>query len=59
MVKFKEASARMFRNVYICKKCKTKIRTTPQKVMFGLAKCRRCGHKALRSVRKAKAKAQA
>lgn len=58
MVKFKEATSRMFRNVFICRKCKTKIKTTPQKVTSGLAKCRRCGHKALRSVRKAKAKTQ-
>ena len=59
MVKFREASSRLFGNVFVCRKCKTKIKTTPQKVMFGRAKCRRCGHKALRSVRKAKAKAQA
>jgi len=52
MAKFAEAEARMFRNIFVCKKCKTKIRAIPMKVLAGKVSCRRCGSKALRAVRK-------
>ena len=52
MVKFPEAEVRKFRNVYICKKCKVKIRTTSTKVSQEKAKCRKCKGTILRSVRK-------
>lgn len=52
MVKFPEAGARKFRNVFICKKCKTKIRTPNIKVIQGKIKCRRCNSHAFRAVRK-------
>ncbi|MCX6707026.1 MAG: 50S ribosomal protein L40e [Candidatus Woesearchaeota archaeon] len=52
MVKFPEANARMFRNVFVCRRCKAKIRTPNTKVIAGKVKCRRCNSKVLRPKRK-------
>lgn len=54
MVKFPEATKRMFKNIFVCKKCKTKQRTTAQKVIQHKQKCRRCGGKHFRALRKGK-----
>jgi len=52
MVKFPEAAARKFKNMFVCRRCKTKIRASNTKVIAGLVKCRRCNSRALRPVRK-------
>lgn len=52
MAKFPEAEARLFKNVFVCRKCKTKIRTDSMKVIAGVVKCRNCNSKALRPIRK-------
>ena len=52
MVKFPEAQARKYRNVFICKKCSTKIRADSMKILHGKVKCRRCNFKRFRAVRK-------
>ncbi len=52
MVKFPEADARLFRNVFVCRKCKTKRKAPSIKVTQGKIGCRKCGSKALRPVRK-------
>ena len=52
MVKFPEAEIRKFRNVYICKKCKLKVRGSSTKLTQGKLKCRKCQGGNLRSVRK-------
>mgnify|MGYP001442596736 CR=1 FL=1 len=52
MAKFKEAQARMYKNIFVCKVCKAKIRTPNMKVIQGKVKCRKCKSKALRPVRK-------
>jgi formylmethanofuran dehydrogenase subunit E len=52
MVKFPEADIRKFKNVFVCKKCKTKIRAPNIKVIQGKVKCRRCKGHAFRAVRK-------
>lgn len=52
MAKFPEAAARQFRNMFVCKRCKTKIRASSAKVIAGSVKCRRCNYKVLRPVRK-------
>jgi len=52
--KFDEAQARLFNNVFVCKKCKTRKRSTMQKVLQGKIICRKCGGKAFRTLRKAK-----
>ena len=52
MVKYAEADARLFQNIFVCKRCKTKIRTPNMKVLAGKAKCRRCNSTELRTKRK-------
>jgi len=52
MAKFPEAINRIIGRVYVCRKCKTKIRASPQKVLLKKIKCRRCSSKALRPKRK-------
>lgn len=54
MVKFEEATNRLHRNVFVCRKCKTKIRTHISKVLQKKVKCRKCGGKAFRPIKKGK-----
>lgn len=48
MPKFKEATERLFTNIFVCRKCKSKIRADSLKVRLGLIKCRKCKSKKLR-----------
>jgi len=43
-----EAKRRLFDRVFICGKCKAKIRADGFKVRAGKVKCRKCGSKELR-----------
>ena len=52
MAKFPEAEARLFKNMFVCRKCKSKIRTTNLRVLAGKSSCRKCSSKALKPVRK-------
>ena len=52
MAKFEEAEARLFKNIFVCKKCKSKIRAPSLKVFASKVACRKCGSKSLRTVRK-------
>ena len=52
MTKFPEAEARLFHNVFVCRKCKTRIKTTSIKVKAETVKCKKCNYKSLRPVRK-------
>ncbi len=52
MVKFPEADERIYRNVFVCRRCKTRIKSPNMKVIAGKVKCRKCGGRALRPVRK-------
>ena len=52
MAKIKEAQNRIFKNMYVCKKCRTKIRSDPQKILKGKVKCRKCKKNAFRPLRK-------
>ena len=52
MAKIPEADARLFRNIFICKKCKSKIRASSMKVTQGKIRCRKCNSRALRPIRK-------
>ncbi len=54
MVKFPEATGRLFHNVFVCRKCKTKIRAPISKVLQRKISCRRCGNKSLRPIKKSK-----
>ena len=52
MGKFPEAQARILDNIFVCKDCKTKNRTTNLRVLNGSVRCRKCHSKALRPARK-------
>ena len=52
MVKFPEAQARLYKNMFVCRKCKSRLRAQPQKILQKKVLCRKCGSKALRPVRK-------
>lgn len=52
MVKFPEAQVRLFRNKFICRRCKAAIKVPMMAVMAGTAGCRKCGAKTLRAYRK-------
>ena len=52
MVKFPEAEVRKFRNVFVCKNCKQKLRAPNLKVLAGRVTCKRCGSHSFRPVRK-------
>lgn len=51
MVRFAEATARLFRNIFICKKCKSRIKADVRKVLLKKVSCRRCGGKNFRIVK--------
>ena len=52
MAKILEATNRLFKNVFVCKSCRTKTRADAQKVLKGKIKCRKCKKKAFRPLRK-------
>lgn len=54
MAKIPEASARMFTRVFVCKRCKKKIRADPIKIRAKKIVCRVCGSKHFRPKTKEK-----
>jgi|TARA_Y100000310_G_scaffold343874_1_gene453620 predicted Zn finger-like uncharacterized protein len=52
MAKIPEAQNRIFKNVFVCKKCQTKIKANPIRILEGKVKCRKCKKRALRPLRK-------
>ena len=52
MGKIPEAQNRLFKNVFVCKNCKSKIRSDAQKVLKGKVKCRKCKKTAFRPLKK-------
>ena len=54
MVKFPEAAQRMFANVFVCRKCKTKQKAPIQKILKRQHACKKCGCKYLRPIKKGK-----
>ena len=52
MAKFPEADARKFRNVFVCRRCKTKRKAPVLSVLAGQIPCRKCGTRKLRVKRK-------
>ncbi len=52
MAKIPEAQNRLFKNVFVCKKCHAKIKADHQKILKGKIKCRKCSKKAFRPLRK-------
>lgn len=52
MAKIPEAQRRLFKNVFVCKACHSRIKTDPQKILKGKVKCRKCKRKSFRPLRK-------
>jgi ribosomal protein L40E len=52
MAKFPEAEARSLHNIFVCRRCKTKIRASNMKVLAKKVSCRNCKSKALRPARR-------
>ena len=48
MAKIQAAQGRLFKNVFVCRKCKTKIRTDIRRIIEGKVRCRKCGGKVFR-----------
>ncbi|MFC1685986.1 50S ribosomal protein L40e [Nanoarchaeota archaeon] len=52
MAKIPAAQARLFKNVFICKRCSAKVKADARKIIEGKVKCRACNGKAFRPKRK-------
>ncbi len=52
MSKFEEAETRLFKNIFVCRKCKSKMRAPSLKVAAGKINCRKCGSRVLRPIKK-------
>ena len=52
MAKIHEAQNRLFKNVFVCKNCKSKVKADVQKILKGKVLCRKCGKKAFRPLKK-------
>lgn len=52
MVKFAEADDRLFKNKFVCRKCKSVMRAPPRKVADKDLTCRNCSGKAFKPKRK-------
>jgi ribosomal protein L40E len=52
MAKIPEAQNRLFKNVFVCKKCQTKVRADIQKILKGKVRCRKCSKKSFRPLKK-------
>jgi len=52
MVKFPEADARLFHNVFVCRRCKSKLKAPVLKVLAGRIQCRKCNATTLRVKKK-------
>jgi len=46
------AQKRLFKNVFVCRNCSSKMRADPRKIAEGKVKCRKCQRRAFRTVRK-------
>jgi len=52
MVKFPEADARLFKNVFVCRKCKSKVKANNLKIIAKKVTCKNCGGDSFRPLRK-------
>jgi len=52
MAKIQAAQNRLYKNVFVCKKCKNRVRAEPKKIIEGKVRCRKCGGKDFRQIKK-------
>jgi len=50
--KIPSAQKRLFANIFICKNCRHRMRTQATRVLAGKVRCRKCGKKAFRAIKK-------
>ena len=48
MAKIEAAQARLFKRMFICKRCSSKIKADPRKIAEGKIRCRKCRGKVFR-----------
>lgn len=46
------AQTRLFKDVYVCKNCKAKVRAEARKILEGKVRCRKCLKKVFRPIRR-------
>ncbi len=54
MVRFPEATARLFHGVFVCRKCKTKSKAEVSKILNKEVSCKKCGRKSFRVIKSKK-----
>ena len=52
MVKFPEADIRLFKNKFVCRRCKAVVRSPSRKIIEMKVKCRACAGKKFKPKRK-------
>lgn len=52
MAKIPAAQSRLYKNVFVCKNCKKRMRAEARKILEGKVKCRKCGRKSFRPISK-------
>lgn len=52
MAKIPEAQNRLFKNIFVCKRCASKLRTDSLRVLEGKARCRKCSGRSFRPLKK-------
>lgn len=52
MAKIQAAQDRLFKNIFVCKRCKSKIKADPKKIIEGKIRCRKCKSKDFRQIKK-------
>lgn len=52
MAKILAAQNRLFKNVFLCKKCGARIKVEAKKILEGKISCRRCKYKKFRAIKK-------
>ena len=52
MAKIPEAEARLYKRIFVCKHCKAKIKADSLKIISEKIRCRKCGKKAFRPIKK-------
>lgn len=52
MARFPEAEARLFKRVFVCMRCKRRIKADHTAIMSGKVRCRHCNSKSFRVIKK-------
>ena len=50
--KLPATQARLFKNMFVCKQCKSKMRADPRKIIEKKIRCRKCHKSEFRPIRK-------